>query len=171
MKLGARIFGALAGVLILYLLLGVLLPGTWEAQVEVTLPAPPSQVYPFLQSPEEWARWNTLPDSGLTFVGPRQGPGAGMEWDDPRYGSGRYEITAGQPHARVEYEVQVEGGALSIEGTLALTPTREGTHLFWSEKGDFGWNPLLGYAARGMASSQEEAMRSSIRRLLEILEE
>ena len=47
MKLGAKIFGALSGVLILYLVLGLLLPGRWEAEAEAVLPAPPSTVFPF----------------------------------------------------------------------------------------------------------------------------
>jgi uncharacterized protein YndB with AHSA1/START domain len=170
MKLGAKIFGALGGILLLYLLLGILLPGQWEARVESTLPAPPEQVFPFLNSPEKWALWNAMPDSGLVLTGPSQGAGAGIEWDDPRYGSGRYRIVASHPPNRVDYEVEIEGGALKVSGTLELSASPDGSLLRWLEEGDFGWNPLLGYAARGMASSQGEAMRSSIQTLVQILE-
>ena len=70
-----------------------------------------------------------------------------------------------------EYEVQVEGGALEIRGVLSLSPEGGGVRLLWSERGDFGWNPLMGYAARGMGASQEEAMRSNLKTLQGLLDE
>ena len=65
----------------------------------------------------------------------------------------------------MEYLVLVEGGSLRIHGIFSLSPERGGTHLSWVERGDFGWNPLMGYAARGMGTAQGEAMRSSLETL------
>jgi hypothetical protein len=170
-KLGAKIFGVLSGVLILYLLLGLLLPGTWEAEADIVLPAPPSAVFPYLNRMDRWVLWNPGPESGSEFVGPAEGVGAGLQWDDRHYGEGRLLIlvsTAPPPgaggdmsaaDARVEYEVQVEGGSLTIHGVISLSPEGNGTRLQWTERGDFGWNPLMGYAARGISTSQGEAMR------------
>ena len=69
--------------------------------------------------------------------------------------------------AEVNYEVEVEGGALKIRGSLFLQPEEAGTRIRWVEEGDFGWNPLMGYATGRMASSQEEAMRESLGKLAE----
>jgi hypothetical protein len=171
MKAGAKIFGALAGVLLLYLLVGFLLPGRWEAEVEAELPRPPGEVFPLLSGMEAWRTWAALPDSGTRLFGPPEGAGAGIRWDDPRYGSGEVLITGSRPPELVEYTVEVEGGALSITGRLELTPSASGSRLAWREEGEFGWNPLLGYAARGMSASQAEAMRAGLERLRALLEE
>ena len=151
MKLGAKIFGALAAILILYLGIGFFLPGTWDAEVQGTLDAPPEVVFPFLNSPEQWVRWNAMPESGSTFVGPQEGMGAGLDWDDPRYGSGAFRITRPVPNRVVEYEVEIEAGALRIQGVATLEEEGAGSRI-----------PLMGYAARGMGSSQAAALEASL---------
>jgi hypothetical protein len=93
-----------------------------------------------------------------------------LDWDDPRYGKGTYRVLLSDPGNLVEYEVRIEGGSLTIQGTLSLEPEGGGTHLRWLERGDFGRNPLMGYAARGMAGSQGEAMRANLDSLTALLE-
>ena len=171
MKLGAKIFGILGGVLVLYLLVGLLMPGTWAANQKGVTVASPSTVFPFLNRMDMWQLWAPMPGSGSEFFGPSEGVGAGMRWDDPQYGSGEIQITGSVPNAEVVYSVEVENGALIVQGRFSLTPQASGTLLQWEESGDFGWNPLMGYAARGMGSSQAEAMRVSLERLVRLLEE
>lgn len=165
MRLGAKIFGALSGVLILFLLLGLLLPGKWEAEVDIVLPAPPSTIFPFVNRMDRWVLWNPMPESGSEIQGPSEGVGSGLHWDDPQYGEGRVQILVSEKDVLVEYEVLVEEGSLMIHGTFSLSPSGTETRVHWVEKGDFGWNPLMGYAARGMSTAQGEAMRSSLETL------
>jgi hypothetical protein len=169
LKLGAKIFGILGSFLLLYLLVGFLLPGTWTAQSEALLPAPPSVVFPFLNRMDQWQRWTPMPESGSQPFGPDEGVGAGLRWDDPRYGRGQIQLTESRPDEEVAYVVDVEGGALRINGKLNLVSEGSGTHLEWEEAGDFGWNPMMGYTARGMAASQLEAMRSSLEQLIKLV--
>lgn len=171
MKLGAKIFGVLSGVLIFYLLAGLILPGTWEADVDVLIPAPPSVVFPYLNRMDRWVLWNQMPESATQMEGPSEGVGTALMWDDAQYGEGQVRIVSSEEDSRVEYEVEVEGGALRIHGVLSLNPEGAGTRLHWVEQGDFGWNPLMGYAARGMAESQGEAMRTNVETLRALLEE
>jgi carbon monoxide dehydrogenase subunit G len=169
MKLGAKIFGALSGVLLLYLVLGILLPGTWEAEVTADLSAPPATVFDFLDRAEEWVRWNALPESGAEFLGPDEETASGLVWDDPQYGKGSFSILTLDPPHHMQYEVSIEGGTLTIQGTILLTASGNATRLHWREEGDFGWNPLMGYAARGMTESQEAAMEASLNTLRDLL--
>lgn len=170
MKLGAKIFGALAGILILFLLIGLVLPGTWEAEVETTLHGPPSAVFPYLAQVDQWVRWNPMPQSGSEFVGPSQGTGAGIDWDDPQYGQGQFRIRSEEANRYLEYEVRIEGGSLVIAGRLTLSAEGDSTRLHWVEEGDFGWNPLLGFAARSMGSSQAGVMEGKLETLSSLME-
>ncbi len=169
MRLGAKIFGALAGVLTLYLAIGYFLPGTWKARAEAKLMAPPDAVFPFINSPIRWVQWNAMPESGSSLIGPEEGVGAGLDWNDPRYGSGSFVITSSQPDRIVEYQVLIESGTLKIHGVVTLEAESGGTWIVWEESGDFGRNPLMGYAARGMGDSQREAMAGSLDALAALL--
>ena len=93
-----------------------------------------------------------------------------MEWDDPRYGKGRFRILRSLPEEGIDYEVLIEGGALTISGTIKIRPEAGGTRLEWREAGDFGWNPLLGYSARRMGSTQGTAMMASLEKLRALME-
>jgi len=170
MKLGAKIFGTLAIALIFFLLLGIFLPGTWEAKADGFVNAPPTRVFPYIHRPNLWVEWNSMPEAGLEFFGPSEGTGAGLEWDDPQYGSGQFQLVESAPAEGIEYEVLIEGGTLTIQGTLTLRPEGDGTRLDWKEAGDFGWNPLLGYAARKMGSTQAMAMTASLEKLRALIE-
>ena len=170
MRLGAKIFGILSGVLILYLALGLLLPSTWEARSEAVLPGLPSEVFPFLNRMDRWVQWNAMPESGTNLFGPEAGVGSGIRWDDPQYGKGQLLIVVSVADSLVEYDVEIEGGALEVHGVLALRQEGMGTQISWVERGDFGWNPLMGYAARGMGTSQAEAMHWNLERLRALLD-
>lgn len=165
MRLGARIFGALSGILLLFLFVGLLLPGTWKAEQEALIPASPASIFPLLSRISSWTIWTPFPEAGLEAFGPEEGEGAGIRWDDPEYGKGEARITGARENASVAYEVEIEGGTLTIHGLMSLEAEGAGTRIRWVEEGDFGWNPLMGFAARGMASSQGEAMKASLARL------
>jgi hypothetical protein len=80
-------------------------------------------------------------------------------------------VLSSDPPRSLTYRVSVEEGDLVIHGTLTLGEQDGGTRLLWVEEGDFGWNPLLGYAARGMADSQARAMEESLNALRALLSE
>jgi uncharacterized protein YndB with AHSA1/START domain len=170
LSIAARILGTLAGLLILLLVVGLLLPGTWEARWEEDLPAAPAEVFPFLDEPHRWTLWMPLPPSGVETFGPEAGQGAGLRWKDSHYGEGEFRIVESEANARVEYEVSLEGGTLRIRGALTLQPDGDEARLLWQEWGDFGWNPLLGYTARGMARGQSRVMAASLENLRVLLE-
>lgn len=165
MKIGAAIFGGLSALLLIFLLVGFLLPGTWEAEADIILPESPVSIFPLLDSPEAWEEWFPMPEAGVEHFGNPRGAGAGIRWDDPQYGKGEMRITLSSPDSLIGYEVEIEGGSLVVRGELALSPVPGGTRVFWKEEGDFGRSPLMGYAARGMAGSQGEALKESLEAL------
>jgi hypothetical protein len=164
-KLAAKIFGGLSGLFLLFLVLGILLPGTWEARTSALILSPPASVFPLLDNLEAWSSWSPMPEAGSETFGNTHGVGAGLRWSDPQYGKGEMLITSSTLDSEVQYRVEIEGGALTILGRLSLTPEKGGTRIHWEEEGDFGWNPLMGYAAKGMAESQGEALQESLRAL------
>jgi len=148
-----------------FLLVGLVLPGTWEVRREAELQASPAEVYPLLADLDAWEAWTHWPELSGFESGANTGVGATRAWDDGNYGQGRLTVTSLLPDSHVGYEVEVDG-SMRFEGTLVLTRTEQGgTALIWTERGDFGRNPLMGYTARSMDRLQGREMEKSLARL------
>jgi hypothetical protein len=158
------------GLLVLGLVIGFFLPGRWEVERSATLTAPPAAVFRWLEDPRRWGPWASLGEGKTTFSGPERGPGATVRWDDPDLGDGVFTLVSTVPDREVGYRVEVQGGSLITEGTFRLDPDGAGTRLVWSERGDFGNNPLLGYTALQMDRIQGAQMELALARLVEDLE-
>jgi len=168
-RIAGIVLGLVAAVLIGFLVIGFLLPSEWNVERTTLIPALPEEIFPHVESAEGWTQWTPSPDTGIEFFGPTVGQGSGRRWDDPGYGQGEFVIRQIDRPRSVTYEVEVEGGAIRIYGKLELQRLREGTRVVWNERGDFGWNPLLGYLAGRMdelQGNQLEAALASLRRLV-----
>ncbi len=164
-SIGAKILGAGAAVLILFLLIGFLLPGSWQAEATASIPATPEAVFRFLDSPEGWRAWTPWPDSGVVRSGPARGEGAKLSWSDPQLGSGSFTLVSVTPPERVQYVVDVGDGSMRTEGSLTLSPRQDGVLVTWHESGDLGRNPLMGYWALSMGRAQGQELSKGLDRL------
>jgi hypothetical protein len=162
---------AVATVLGLFLVVGWLLPGTWSARRSTVLAAPPSAIFPWVDSPAGWQRWTPWPDSGVVREGPEHGVGAKLSWNDEELGDGSFEIVEARPDSLVRYRVVVQGGAMYTDGTMRLSAEGAGTRIDWEEAGDFGGNPLMGYWARFMERAQGAELEKALDRLGSLAEE
>lgn len=164
-SLGTKILGGAAGLLLLFMAVGYLLPARWEATAEAHIAAAPSELFPYVSTPEGWQSWTPWPDSGLVRGGPAQGPGARLTWENRELGSGVFTIEEVEPPGRVAYTVAVEGGSMRTSGTVTLEPEGSGTLVTWREAGDLGSNPLMGYWARAMGRAQSTELAKGLDRL------
>jgi uncharacterized protein YndB with AHSA1/START domain len=162
---GTVVLGGGGLLLTFFLLLGWLLPSSWEAEAALLIPAPAAAVYPLLDSPEGWQRWTPWPESGVQRSGLSRGQGATLSWDDPELGAGSFTIVSATENRRVDYAVRVDEGDMRADGTLTLAPEGSGTKVQWREEGDLGWNPLMGYWALSLSRAQSEELAKGLERL------
>ncbi len=162
---GVIFLGGGALMLSALLLIGYLLPSDWEAEVSAFVPAAPDVVYTFLDSPEGWQRWTPWPESGVQRSGPARGAGASLSWNDPDLGAGSFTISSASQPSRVAYDVVIDEGAIRADGTVDVTPEGGGSRVTWRERGDFGWNPLMGYWALSMSRAQTDELTKGLDRL------
>lgn len=161
----ARVFGGIALLLLTLIGVGILLPGEWSVEATKTVGAEPDSVYAVVAQVRSWPDWMPWPDSGARFTGPSSGPGAAFHWDDEVYGTGSFSIEAAQPGRFLEYRVSVEDDAVVVRGRIELHPTDAGTEIRWTEEGDAGWNPLVGFAALTQSDEQAAQLRRTLDRL------
>ncbi len=165
LRLAWGVIGLIALALLVFVGVGIALPGTWTVERSRDIDAPVEAVFPLLADLEMWDRWTHWPELQGRSEGTLGGVGASRSWDDPGYGSGVLTLTAIDPNRQVGYEVSVDEGAIEIRGRLTLEPAGRGSRVTWREEGDFGWNPLLAYMALTMDRMQGTEMQKSLDRL------
>ena len=169
-SIGTRVLGGGAALLIVFLVVGFFLPGTWSAQGSVQIDAPPVAVFPWLDAAGAWTRWTPWPDTGLVMAGPAHGVGSVISWDNTDLGDGRFEIVEADRPSMVRYRVEVQKRTMRTDGTLHIEPREGGTFVRWQEQGNFGHNPLMGYWARFMRKAQSAEMAKDLTRLKGLVE-
>ena len=167
-SLGAIVLGAGALVLCGVLALGFLLPTEWESDASALVAATPEAIFVYLDSPEGWAAWTPWPDSGLVREGPGRGVDARISWDDPELGAGTFRIVHVRHPEHVSYAVEVGGGAMRTEGSIALAAEGGSVRVTWHEEGDLGRNPLMGFWALFMERAQTTELEKGLARLGEL---
>lgn len=170
MRLPVKVLAGAAVVLALFLGVGLVLPARWVAERSALVDAPPAAVFPLLDDVSRWDEWMPQPNVGSELFGPARGVGAGRSWDDPEIGEGVFTIVESHADRLVAYRVEVDGGAITIDGRLVLEARNGGTLVTWTERGDFGWNPLLRYMARAMDRLQGAELQKGLERLETVVE-
>ena len=163
-----RVFGIVGGLLVTFMAVGFLLPGTWSAEVSVEVPVSPESIFPLLADLGRWDEWTQWAEVQSTLSEPSSGSGAVRSWDDPQYGSGSVTITESRPPELVRYRVRV-GEGTEVIGTLEVEESPNGSVVTWREEGDFGRNPLMGYVARTMSDSQGRQLSENLDRLKNVV--
>jgi uncharacterized protein YndB with AHSA1/START domain len=138
------------GAILLFVGAGFFLPGTWSAEATRVIEASPDSVFALVASPKRWDEWTPWPEIQFSYDGPPEGAGAQRSWDAEQIGAGSFTITAAERPTRVEYEVALEGEAQPTRGSFRLEPVGGETQVSWREEGDYGSNPVMGWAALSM---------------------
>ena len=161
-----KVLATAAGLLILALVVGLAAPGPLGGGAECLGGRRPGCRLQLARGPAPLGRLG-LPGRGRGALspGPERGPGATRRWDHQELGDGVFTILATVPHREVRYRVLVQQGSMVTEGMLRLETEGDGTRVTWRERGDFGWNPLLGYLAPSMDRMQGAQMEGALARL------
>lgn len=131
-----KILYAIVIALVLFLVVGLVLPREVHVERTMAIDRPASTVFTLLNSFEsfsEWSPWSERdPDIVYEYSGPAIGAGAHMSWSgDPRLvGNGWQEIIESKPWAliRVQLELDQQGRAISY---FQIDPAGSGTRLTW----------------------------------------
>ena len=160
----AKIFGGIAILLIILILVGFLRPAHWTAEVSVQSHLDPDVIFTYLNDLEKWDEWTMWSDIDSEITDPSHGEGAMRTWQDEYFGSGKIRIVESYPPTILAYEVTNDSGAW-VFGEFRLTVLPTSTLITWTEQGDLGNNPLMGYLAERIGHSQQKQMASGLESL------
>lgn len=165
-NIGLRVFGAVATLVLIFWLIGLLLPHGYQTSAEVVIEAPADKVFAFLNRLDRWPQWSQWGAEKDSLVkveyGPQlEGVGAVQTWQEPR-GRGKLWITASQPDRLLEYVVEF-GDFPKMTSRIELQPIEAGTRVTWSSAGQlpagafYGWFRIA--FVNGLRAQYQQALR------------
>ena len=174
-----KILGIFAGVIILLMGFGFMLPGQAHVEREILIAANPEEVFPYIGDFHAWKDWSPWAkmDPAAEFSLSGQGLGQRMEWnsENPDVGQGAQEVIAFEAPGMMQTHLEFEGQGLA-DATFNLQPRKEGTLVTWSldanlsEKTPLLFKPISNYFAvmmDSMVGPQYEIGLNSLKSLVE----
>lgn len=147
MRLIKRIFQALALLILILVGVSYLLPGQADVSRSITIDAPASEIFPYVNSMQETEKWSPWlardPNTKLTYSGPETGVGNTLSWasDNKQVGTGTQEITESVQDQVVRTALDF-GSMGTAAASFTLQPEGSGTRVTWGFQSDLGLNPL-----------------------------
>jgi hypothetical protein len=144
-----KIVIAVAGILVVLVVIGFILPRRAHVERSINIARPASLVFATVNSFQrfpEWSPWQDLdPQMKQTTEGPREGVGAKLVWSgNDKVGSGTQTITSSIPGKSVASDVDF--GSMGIaKSVLILAPEGSVTHVTWTLDMDMGRSPIAHY--------------------------
>lgn len=139
-----KILLVIAGLIVLLLLAGFVLPAKLEVSKSVAINAPADAVFDEINDLERWSNWqywNTLdPEMKITYGDKKVGTGAMYSWEGPVLDKGTLSITESVPNKSISIKMDFGGNPAS--GFYSLEPAGENTKLNFNFTADQGMNPI-----------------------------
>lgn len=113
----------------------------------ITILAPPSAIFPYLNDLRNWplwTAWNRREEIHFTYGGTASGEGAEQHWQGCKM-DGVMRIEKSEPDERIDYELEIDGGAYQIVGRIELHPDGACTRIVWKCAWDRAENPYRRY--------------------------
>lgn len=138
-NIAKKILLTLSLLLVLFLLLGSLLPGSYSVTRTLFIEAQADRIHALLadlRSWPEWTPWNQQLDPTVRFqFSGAQGVGSSYSWQGDQLGKGVLEITSSERGRGVVYLLRFEGTP-PADGVIQITPMKGGCEVLWKMSGD-----------------------------------
>ncbi|MXW73542.1 MAG: SRPBCC family protein [Gammaproteobacteria bacterium] len=171
-----RILLGIVALLVLFFVVGFLLPRDVRVERSVEIDASPQAVFTMVNDFQQFNRWQPWaqidPTTRYVYEGPATGAGSRMTWysDHPQVGDGMQEITLSEPYSRVRMALDFGTGGLANADYLIDAGGAGGSILTWTLETDMGGNPVARYVGLMMDGMVGPAYEQGLANLKEILE-
>ena len=148
MSFAKKVLVLLAGLVVLVLAVGFVLPDRFTLARSIEIAAPPAQVFAQVADFHAWRAWDpwTQNDDSLSYTYEAP-PGVGhtQRWTSRRSGQGAFTVTESVPGERLVIEMDF-GSLPRPSSTFVFAATAAGgTRVTWRMDGENGLRPLGNY--------------------------
>lgn len=141
--------GLIVGLVALIVLVAVLQPSAFRIARSITVQAPASAIFSYINNLKQFQEWNPYREKDLAarneFSGPEAGPGAVFRWiGDANVGEGVMTIMKSEPNAAVHVDLEfIRPFPGHNDVAFTLIPVGEGTEVTWSMAGRYALIPKI----------------------------
>lgn len=170
-----RILIGIVALLVLFFVVGFLLPKDVRVERSLEIDASPQAVFEMVNDFRQFNRWQPWalidPTTRYVYEGPATGAGSRMMWysDHPEVGDGAQEIIESKPYSLVRMNLDFGAQGAAVADYL-IDEADGGSILTWTLETNMGGNPMMGYIALMMDSMVGTAYEQGLANLKEILE-
>jgi effector-binding domain-containing protein len=170
-----KILYAVAGLIVVLILIGLTIPRHARGEVTTDIDANPATVFALVNDLHRVALWSPLldadPNARVVHSGPARGVGATMTWDGAIIGTGTQVITESRPFELVATSIN-PGESGEARTWIDLSDTAAGTAVTWRFETDYGYNVVgrfFGLVFAGVVQRDYSAGLASLKELAETL--
>jgi hypothetical protein len=122
------------GIIAVFLVVAIFLPGDVYMEESEVIPADPVAVFTQVNDLHNWEKWSPWaemdPEMAVTYNGAEEGEGAAYSWEGPKAGAGTLTILRSDPYENVHFQLEFEGSGTS-EGGFNFNSVNDGTNVTW----------------------------------------
>lgn len=160
-------------LVVLFLIVGVILPAEYRVERSITIDAPMETVFDQVNDLEKnrnWSPWEENDPTAQFSYGPVVvGVGAYYDWQGEKVGAGRLTITAVEPNRQIDTALDFGDHGTAV-GIWSFAETGDGVKVSWSVVGDHGNNLIaryFGLIAKGVIGENFERGLANLKRVSE----
>lgn len=168
-------FFMLLAIILLLVVIGFLLPSSFHVERSIEVKKVPSAIFPYLNNIQRWHQWTSLNEEKdfsleLSYFGPRQGIGSGMEYSGDKLGAGRIEIIDNELDQRVNFSLLLNK-RIGSQGQILVEAINETSSLVTiSLDGDVGFHLPNRYIILFMDNISGALFNDSLKQLKSMIE-
>lgn len=152
------------------------LPLQVEVEQSIVLAAKPEQVYPYIENPTLWEKWNAIstatdPSMIRLYSGPMTGTGARMQWNGDRVGKGEVVFLESLSPKQLNYKQTESKATGEINASIKLEPVDGGTRINWRLVSPVEDNPLARWLGVWQKFKKHEELEKGLYGLKTLLED
>lgn len=151
---------SLAGLILLAVIIGFIMPAKSVCERSLEMKASPATVFEQINTLKNWDNWSPWKEMDPKMVNSynsvASGVGAEMSWEGPDAGKGKMVVTDSKMNNYVKTDLFF-GDMTPSQCTYLVEPTKTGTKLTFRMESDNGWNPfyrLMSGLFKGMLEKQ-----------------
>ena len=175
MRLIKRILVTLIVIILALVGVSYLLPSRAEVSRSISIDAPASTVFPYVNSMQETEKWSPWllhdPETKLTYSGPEVGVGNTLNWrsDHEQVGTGMQVIVESVENQIVKTALDF-GPMGTASASFILKPEGDQTQITWEFESNLGMNPVMRWMGLMMDNWVGGDYKSGLENLKELVE-
>ena len=151
MKVLKIILGIVAALIVLFLVIGLIMPNEFSMERYTTIDAPKNAIFAKINDVKAWEEWGPwMKDEAIKieYGDVTEGVGANYSWKSELYGNGALKMIESVPGEKINNELYFEGGDDDnpMNGHWTFEDTEDGlTKVTWGMTGNipYPWNAML----------------------------